>query len=146
MTCKLCRKFCEQYPLQKNDEGDICHDLGDYLSDPIRCAFTEGDFNTDNWSCETMRVLRAHCRNPPLGHRAIHFRDDLRACSVGLLQIPESDDETMQQGYLVMSWYKNRGRTGRAMVMWDDKEPSPLTLKTAEFLVQMFCEAQGGDN
>ena len=90
-------------------------------SDP-RCAFENGVFNPDNWDCATMNALRE--RAEELG---TDFRDDMAAASIGYVPF-ESEDGA---GYVVMTWYKDRGRTGQAIVMWDDEEPRPLTEEDA---------------
>lgn len=62
-------------------------------------------------------------------------RDDISAASFGVIHIPPSDDKKIQRGYIVMSWYKDRGTTGQAYVMCDDYTPETLQLKTAEFVL-----------
>lgn len=55
------------------------------------------------------------------------FRDDMAAASIGYVPL-ETDDYS---GYVVMTWYKDRGRTGNALIVWDDEEPRPLTEEDA---------------
>jgi hypothetical protein len=61
-------------------------------------------------------------------------RDDNRAASVGVIRIPDSDLK-YQSGYMVATWYKNRGTTGQMWIMWDDELPELLRLDTAEFIL-----------
>jgi hypothetical protein len=100
MTCLLCK----QDPQPPNSE-------------PRKCAFSgDGIFLPDNWCCGTMLQLRDRCV-------WVH-RDDLSAGSIGIVPIP---DGLELQGYLVMTWYKSRGSTPNAFVMWDDAQPTRLT-------------------
>lgn len=132
MTCPLCLQFKEKYPLipDEEDPGALVHVLARhadgspaFTSAPIRCAFeVSEDFSTDNWCCESL----AHLRNAK--DIVTVWHDD---SNVGVLRIPVTAEEGVQQGMLVMSWYKNRGRTGRAIVLCDDEEPVILNLKTA---------------
>ena len=94
---------------------------------PVKCAFPRGKFVDRNWNCCTMDGLRDNCD--------YEDRDDGSAACVGVIRIPESHNRHIQQGYIVMTWYKDRGTTGRAYVMYCDYEPKPLTLKTAGFVV-----------
>lgn len=63
-------------------------------------------------------------------------RDDMSAASFGVIHIPENDDKKIQKGYILMTWYKDRGTTGQAYVMCDDDKPQLLWLKTAEFVLK----------
>lgn len=123
MKCKECIKRGKTW------EGD----------DPV-CAFTNGIFSTNNWNCATMNILREKAE------KFFTYRDDLVNSSIGIIDIPEADDENIQQGYLVMTWYKNRGKTAYAYVMDDDHKPQVLTLKTAEFIIKTGKDKKGGEN
>lgn len=87
-----------------------------------QCAFPRGVFRSENWNCATMNVLRVLARV-----YGLHYRDDLGPASIGA--VPFESEE--YQGYVVMTWYKNRGRTGMAVLMCDDREPEMLTLDIA---------------
>lgn len=131
MSCNLCRKFRKKYPL-KNGRHKIQEGL---FIGKIKCAFDRKDglFSTHNWNCETMNALRDLIQD--CGYQD---RDDNRSASVGVLRIPESDRVSIQQGYLILSWYKDRGRTGRVYIIWDDKKVEILTLQTAEFIINAY--------
>lgn len=90
-------------------------------SDP-KCAFEGSVFSGDNWNCATMNALRG--RAEQLG---TVFRDDLAAGSIGYVPF----DGPGGSGYVVMTWYKDRGTTGNAVVLWDDEKPRPLTEEDA---------------
>lgn len=148
--CPLCEAFYRRYPLEPDlDAGphdepmqhvfDRNEDGSPGLtSSPIVCAFgADGVFTRKNWCCETIGAVRALCLEddePRPG--TFHMRDDDRAACIGVVHIPESEEEGVQQGYVVMSWYKGRGRTGQAWVFWDGDEPARLNLKTAEWLLK----------
>jgi hypothetical protein len=127
MTCLPCEEFRRKYPLQKNDEGELVHDLGENtFSSPIECAFSSSEsFSTSNWCCQTMLRLRELAEGNTFWHED---------SNLGIIRIPACDIG-VQQGILVLSWYKSRGRTGRAWIFWDDDEPVILNLKTAEFIL-----------
>jgi hypothetical protein len=90
-------------------------------SDPT-CAFVDGTFTTDNWNCATMNRLREIAEE----HNWTH-RDDTASASIGFIPF-EGDEES---GYIVLTWYKRRGQTGNAVVMWDEEPVKPLTLDLA---------------
>lgn len=106
MTCLLCLSR------GKNWNGD----------DP-KCAFENGVFNPDNWNCATMNELREIAEKVGLTRR-----NDLDSASFGAVPFEE--------GYIVMTWYKNRGTTGNAQVMWDGEPTHPLTEKVALEAIQ----------
>ena len=98
-------------------------------SDPT-CAFNTDVFNSENWNCATMNKLRSICYD-----KGFYNRDDNASASIGVLTIPESDDA---YGYLIMTWYKSRGKVGKAVVMCDDEEPHILTLKESEAIIKSY--------
>lgn len=107
--CKLCRERGKIW------EGD----------DP-RCAFeNDGRFNRDNWSCETMFVLRRIADE--LGTVT---RDDMECASIGYVPYVDTDGDE-PNGYIVMTWYKDRGTTGNAIIMGDDEPIRELTEERA---------------
>lgn len=135
MTCKRCEDYRKQFPLTEID-GELIHVLEDdgmskITSSPIECAFeNSNEFSTDNWCCETMRILRQVVMETAIWHND---------SNIGVLPIPVNNEgQEVMQGMLVMSWYKNRGRTGRAMVFWDDNEPLVLNLETANYIIKQL--------
>lgn len=98
-----------------------------YGSDP-KCAFRiDGSFNPDNWQCGTMNKLRAIAARD---EREIYNDDSFSA----ILSV-DSDDER-ESCFVLLAWYKQRGRTDRAWVFTEDTEtPWPLTLALAELLI-----------
>lgn len=105
MSCKLCQKRGKTW------KGD----------DP-KCAFENGKFSSDNWACATMDELRGISMQLDL-----HYRDDDGAGSFGAVPVVTDDDT----GFVVMTWYKNRGRTSQAYVIWDIRGVSELTEEIA---------------
>ena len=111
-------------------------------SDP-RCGFDEnGLFKSDNWQCITLNSLRS-C----IERFGYWLRKDMQQASIGVLTIPEhlfeDEDDVIRAGYIVVTWYKNRGATGNAVVMWDDHEAVPLNFATAKFVIEEYQEADG---
>ena len=106
MTCKRCV-----------ERGKPAH----FGNDP-RCAFESGVFSTDNWQCATMNQLHQICTQA---------REDDE--SIGYIRLPDSAD--VDGFYIVMTWYKNRGATGNAVIMGDDYPVTELTLEIAELVL-----------
>lgn len=107
-----------------------------WAGDAPTCAFDKhGNFTADNWNCATMNALREAAR---IIGTAYH--DDDAAASIGTVPF-ESDDYS---GYIVMTWYKNRGRTGNALIMWDDHEPRTLTEADAEAALRYGAAGRAG--
>lgn len=101
----------------------MCRERGKtWAGDEPRCAFENGLFSRDNWNCATMNALRE--RAEQLGSV---FRDDLAAGSIGCVPFEGPDDS----GYVVMTWYKDRGATGNAVVLRGDGGPRLLTEQDA---------------
>jgi len=112
MTCRLCKKR------EKTWNGD----------DP-RCAFESNKFDNDNWNCATMNKLRS-IASVDYGNRTTFWsRDDIISASIGVVKI--LDDTLPQVGWIVMTWYKSRGKTGQAIVVKDDYEPETLQVDVA---------------
>jgi hypothetical protein len=118
MTCKMCEERGKTW------EG----------SNP-KCAFKNGIFTTDNWNCATMNELRRISRELDT-----YQRDDMSCGSIGYVRMDNNhapDDFDTYGGYIVMTWYKDRGRTGNAVFMTDE-EMEPLTIKHAELAINNF--------
>jgi hypothetical protein len=62
-------------------------------------------------------------------------RDDLNSASIAVVLLPERGD---LRGYIVLSYYKERGTVGAAIVMHDDNKPKALTRSVAEAAVRCF--------
>jgi hypothetical protein len=128
-------------------ECQACKDRGKTWegSDPI-CAFGNGlFFSTDNWACATMCELRKIIQHKLYDDENIYIdnidswnmRDDMDCATIGVLRVPDmpTDDGGC---YLIMTWYKDRGATGKAILMSDDSEPRILTMETANNIIKYF--------
>ncbi|AUG37189.1 hypothetical protein [Bacillus velezensis] len=116
MVCRLCR-----------ERGKTWHG-----SDPV-CAFENGVFSPDNWACATMGKLRR--LSEELGHSD---RDDDSCGSIGYVPLNDNyapDTYEGFGGYVVMMWYKERGRVGNAVFMTDERT-EPLTIEHAEIAIK----------
>lgn len=92
-----------------------------FESEP-KCGFLDdGLFTPDNWMCETLLRLRTRA-----GEEAgkCHYRDDQY-----LGVIPTF------LGFIVLSWYKHRGRTEGAWIM-DQTKMLPLNLAAARAVLE----------
>ncbi len=101
-----------------------------------KCAFRSGKFDTDNWNCKTLSDLRALIRDKhgDGSNQGFTVRDDSAAGSIGVLMIPEHDDI---DGYLCLTWYKDRGRTERAYIL-SFGPARELTLFKAEMILELY--------
>lgn len=75
------------------------------------CAFPNGVFDSTNWNCETMSVLRAII----LDNNSAVYSDEQNAAI-----IPYEGE------FIVLEWYKNRGATEQAFIL-NSKGMGPLT-------------------
>jgi hypothetical protein len=118
MTCTLCEKRGKTW------KGD----------DP-KCAFVDGVFTSDNWNCATMNKLRDIA-----DILETTSRNDNSCGSIGY--VPMDNDYApihfdTSGGYIVMMWYKSRGKTGNAVFMTDNKT-IPLTIEHAELAIKAY--------
>ncbi|OJT65465.1 hypothetical protein EII15_18130 [Bacillus licheniformis] len=116
MACRLCKERGKTW------EG----------SDPV-CAFENGVFSPKNWNCATMSKLRRLSEG--LGNSD---RDDDSCGSIGYVPLSDNYAPATYEGYggyIVMMWYKERGRVGHALFMTDEGA-EPLTLEHAEIAIR----------
>lgn len=85
--------------------------------DDLKCAFDEfGNFNNDNWNCATMNQLREYAMD-----LCNVTRMDELGCTIGYVPLnldylkDDVDYENLDNGFIVMTWYKFRGRTNGAI-------------------------------
>lgn len=109
MTCKRCEERGKTW------EG----------SDP-KCAFENGVFNPDNWNCATIIELRKIAYDNNLFHT---YEEE----SISTLPLDSTTDSglSLKNGFIVMNWYKDRGRTYNALYIHDSGY-NVLTLQQAE--------------
>ena len=89
--------------------------------DDPKCGFpNDSAFDIGNWNCATLNILRGIAEE--LGQ--IQCMED-----TSIAIIPISDDD--RDGWIVLSWYKSRGRTSTARFIFDDTD-IPLTLEIAQ--------------
>jgi hypothetical protein len=87
-----------------------------WAGDAPKCGFPDGVFDRDNWNCATLNALRDLSGAPT-------WSEDQNAM---LLPLDGS--------YVLLSWYKNRGRTEGAWLMSSSRIES-LTLDDAERMI-----------
>jgi hypothetical protein len=90
-------------------------------SDPV-CGFENNKFSSDNWNCASMNQLR------DLADASKVYNDD-QYCTI--IPIPESCD------FIVLYWYKSRGRTENAIVI-TDCGTEPLTINIVEDVLKAY--------
>ena len=97
-------------------------------SDPV-CAFANGAFSEDNWSCATVERLRevvCEGQNPMPPHVDYRFCFDQKYATVQIDHVEDAQGERIGLA-LWVSWYKNRGRTEAMWVLDADKPPRAPT-------------------
>ena len=100
----------------------LCKERGkNWNGDDPKCAFTNGIFSNGNWNCETANRLRDLTDDT-------RFYNNDQYC--GIVDLDGFGK------FLILSWYKSRGRTEGAWVV-DQALISPITLKEAEELLSV---------
>ena len=97
----------------------------DWDGDDPKCAFVDGVFSGENWNCATMNALRERVESS--SRHAVHWNEDVNAAL-----LPAGG------GFLLLAWYKSRGRT--LVLFVDDDSARPATLLDA---VQALAYARG---
>jgi len=102
-----------------------------WMGEDPDCAFMTGEFDPDNWNCATMNALRS------------------------LEEIPQArrwccDDQSLlvfplEGEFIILSWYKNRGRTDGAWMLYSDLI-EPLSLEAAERFLQNNANDKEADS
>jgi hypothetical protein len=110
----------------------------DWEGDDPKCAFETSVFDPKNWNCATMNKLRsiASAFDPDSLPAYQSFGWSTRFCDISLAVITVSESDNYGERFVVLSWYKERGRTGQAWVFCEDAEPERLTLEMAEIVIK----------
>jgi len=116
-------------PVASTSECRLCVERGGRTwegSDP-NCAFTSGEFDDDNWNCATLNALRTIAEGDDWPEpaewgeqRGALWSNDERAALIA-----------HEGEFVVLGWYKHRGRTQIALLISDDGYRT-LTLADAE--------------
>ena len=88
-----------------------------------RCAFESGVFSAENWQCETLNKLRIIEEGQFESN--VVYNDDHSAVLIAM------DSEKDHGLFLLLTWYKNRGKTDHALIVGANGV-HPLTLEAAE--------------
>lgn len=98
-----------------------------------KCGFVTDTFDIGNWNCATLNALRDIAESLDV----IKYQED---CSIAVIPINNGEID----GWIVLSWYKRRGRTSSARFICDDID-EPLTIEKAEIaLAQYTAEFERG--
>lgn len=97
----------------------------EHFGSPRRCAFESGIFSSNNWSCGTVNVLR---------HWAYEEGTAYRYNDTSIAIVPLYADDTWDlDGWIVMTYYKDRGKTSGAFIVATEGQDSILlSLEDAE--------------
>lgn len=107
--CKACDKRGKTW------EGD----------DPV-CGFSNNTFDPSNWNCASLNYLR-------LVAEELHVIDSMEDTHIAT--IPVKIDDYL--GWIVLSWYKSRGKTSSARFIFDEID-IPLPLDVAEVALTQY--------
>lgn len=123
MPCKRCVKFKEKYPLIKGEDGKMQHRLCDGTElEEIRCAFSWDNpfwgMRANNYHCQTMDALRDN----------LDYEHRNGDSSIGVIAVPLSSGDF----FIILTWYKDRGRVSDAYLVADGLDIEPLILGIAE--------------
>lgn len=94
-------------------------------TDPV-CAFLTGTFNPNNFACATMAALRFSEPKHYAQRYVIFCSDEQKSRTI---------PDPYTGGFIILGWYKNRGRTEYAGHLVET-EIKPLTLETAERVIE----------
>jgi hypothetical protein len=117
VTCKL----CQENPIVTNVGGwPIAN------RPPRKCAFRDGVFNPANWNCGTLITLRADNGDEwAFSKKPGYAHGEDQSCYT----------KHVGHGFfLVLGWYKDRGRTEYAGIL-DGEKMQPLRLDQAEAIL-----------
>lgn len=129
---------CQQYVASPNEAAAVC-------------AFPDGyAFNTDNWNCQTMvrlRLLAEELRDA-LGHHTVSgpvFTVNVdQWCLVlplpWLHRGPGYAEPPTMGDFIILYWYKHRGRCEQAYSLGDEHGCLPLRLTDAQFALTYWQE------
>ena len=99
----------------------MCRERGQtWNGDKPQCAFPNGVFVRENWNCATANALRDLCQP---------WENTNNDQNAAIIKGVEDCD------HVLLTWYKRRGRTDGAWMVYDDRAPEPLTLTEAERII-----------
>lgn len=101
------------------------------LADAHRCAFASGVFDTDNYCCGTLAALRDIANG-------MQWKSSGDEHAV-IFDIDALDADVPDAIFVVLQWYKRRGRTTSAVVL-GERGHEPLTLTAAEAIIRACGE------
>jgi hypothetical protein len=125
MACSRCEKaYADGKPIEFGSEPE--------------CAFETGVFDSSNWQCQTMNELREMAEDDVYARLsgsapAVVYNDDQWAAILPIPS-PTNDEERAARvaDFIILGWYKHRGRTEAAYMLNGDYPIMPLTLAVAE--------------
>lgn len=101
---------------------DLCKKRGKtWRGDDPKCAFENGVFSRDNWSCATIHALRDIVYEGQKLPSGIDYQycDDQKYATIKVSEL----DLDGHPYALWISWYKNRGATDALWLLFDDFAP-----------------------
>lgn len=130
MVCKYCQERIDSHEHVKREEKIVLKISENMFSEFPICAFKGDKYTKDNWACQTMFKLR----------EIADYHGWNNDESIDVIHIPEDDNMEAFSGYLVLTYYKGRGRSGNAYIMCDN-EIRELTLDEAYKIIEIRGES-----
>ena len=106
---------------------DACKARGKtWPGDDPKCGLPNGTFSADNWNCASLNALRDVVYE---GQQTMPSGVDYRYCDDQKYATVQVDQIEGVGGALALwvTWYKSRGRTEGAWLMFSDQPPRPPT-------------------
>ncbi len=101
-----------------------------------RCAFqADGSFTDDNWNCATEDVLLGIIFNDDDWEERYSIGGNDESIQIIPVYRPDEDGFFWGDGWLVMTRYKQRGKTSNAYWIGDSHDAEPLTLQIANDVI-----------
>jgi hypothetical protein len=112
-------KYCEEY------------DLNDWDGDKPKCAFDDnGIFTTLNWNCGTMNKLRRIVEETQV------YSNDSHSALIPIEYEGKEEDNFVYADFILLNWYKSRGRTDLAKIITSGNDIQDLTLNIAYEIIE----------
>lgn len=114
-------KYCKQ------------HNLNDWNESKPKCGFDNaGIFKTDNWNCGTLNRLREIVEDTQL------YSNDSHSALIPIDYEGKEEDNFNYADFILLNWYKRRGRTDLAKIITSGNDIQDLTLDIAYSAIEQY--------
>lgn len=114
-----------------------CEATPTYRGKTRLCAFSAGSFSSKNWNCATVRRFR------DVATAYLTYNDDQRAAAIPVPWTPDMENALEETAsFIVIEWYKARGRTEGLWLTRETAAPRALELAEALAIIQAWDDAE----